>query len=192
MNVGATSITDYGLYFQWGDTSGYTASQVGSGTGKKYFGWADYKYSNNGGSDASDMTKYNSTDNLTTLEASDDAATVNMGSGWRMPKEADFNALSAATTNAWVTDYQGSGVNGRLFTDKNDSSKVLFFPAAGFCYDGSVDNVGSYGYCWSSSLSTSDVVRGRYLIFRSGDCSIGNSNRRNGFAVRGILDDSNS
>jgi len=24
MNVGATSETDYGLYFQWGDTDGYT------------------------------------------------------------------------------------------------------------------------------------------------------------------------
>ena len=44
MNVGATGITDYGLYFQWGDTQGYTRSQIGSGEGKKYFGWADYKY----------------------------------------------------------------------------------------------------------------------------------------------------
>jgi hypothetical protein len=33
MNVGASSVTDTGLYFQWGDTQGYTASQVGSGEG---------------------------------------------------------------------------------------------------------------------------------------------------------------
>ena len=45
MNVGATSETDYGLYFQWGDTQGYTASQVGSGEGQKAFYWTDYKYS---------------------------------------------------------------------------------------------------------------------------------------------------
>ena len=64
MNVGANSITDTGLYFQWGDTQGYTASQVGSGEGQKYFGWADYKYGN-GGSTAADMTKYNSTDSKT-------------------------------------------------------------------------------------------------------------------------------
>ena len=37
-NIGANSITDYGLYFQWGDTQGYTADQVGSGEGKKFFG----------------------------------------------------------------------------------------------------------------------------------------------------------
>jgi len=187
MNIGANSITDTGLYFQWGDTQGYTAAQVGSGAGQKYFGWADYELGN-GGSSASDMTKYNSTDNKTVLEAVDDAATVNMGSGWRMPTEADFNALSAATTNVWVTDYQGSGVNGRLFTDKNDSSKVLFFPAAGRCSDGSVNDVGSSGRFWSRSLGAKRVVLGRSLDFDSGYCAISNDNRRNGYTVRGVID----
>ena len=69
INIGANSITDYGLYFAWGDTQGYTASQVGSGTGQKYLGWADYKYGNGTSSPgATGMTKYNSTDGLTTLE----------------------------------------------------------------------------------------------------------------------------
>ena len=78
MNIGANSVTDYGLYFQWGDTQGYTASQVGSGEGQKYFGWADYKYGNGTSSpDATGMTKYNATDGLTTLEAVDDAAVAN-------------------------------------------------------------------------------------------------------------------
>jgi len=44
MNLGANSITDPGLYFQWGDTQGYTADQVGSGEGKKYFGSNSYIY----------------------------------------------------------------------------------------------------------------------------------------------------
>jgi len=33
MNLGANSITDPGLYYQWGDTQGYTDSQIGSGEG---------------------------------------------------------------------------------------------------------------------------------------------------------------
>lgn len=37
-NVGAESENDVGLYFQWGDTQGYTADQVGSGEGQKEFG----------------------------------------------------------------------------------------------------------------------------------------------------------
>lgn len=72
MNVGANSITDYGLYFQWGDTQGYTAAQVGSGSGKKYFGWKDYKYGNGTSSPGTaGMTKYNATDGLTVLETSE-------------------------------------------------------------------------------------------------------------------------
>lgn len=71
MNVGANSVADYGLYFQWGDTQGYTASQVGSGEGQKYFGWADYKYGNGTSSPGdTDMTKYNATDGKTVLELS--------------------------------------------------------------------------------------------------------------------------
>jgi len=64
MNIGASTETDSGLYFQWGDTQGYTSSQVGRGEGKKYFGWTDYKYCDG---TSSVMTKYNSTDGLTTL-----------------------------------------------------------------------------------------------------------------------------
>jgi len=183
-NVGALTVTDYGQKFSWGGVNGYTNEQVSGGC--HAFSWADYELGN-GGSSATDMTKYNSTDKKTVLEAVDDAATVNMGSGWKMPTEADFNALSAATTNAWVTDYKGSGVNGRLFTDKTDSSKVLFFPAAGRCSDGSVNSVGSNGYYWSSSLYTSNVVFGRRLYFDSGDCYISNYNRRSGCAVRGVV-----
>ena len=189
MNVGATSITDTGLYFQWGDTQGYAASEVGTGSGQKAFSWEDYKYGDGTSSpDANGMTKYNSTDSETVLSAEDDAATVNMGGNWRMPTEADFNTLFAATTNAWVTDYQGSGVNGILFTDKNDSSKVLFFPAAGYCYDGSVYYVDSDGSYWSSSLDTSSVIDGKYLYFYNNNCYMNYYNRFNGRAVRGVLD----
>ena len=185
MNVGAESITDAGLFFQWGDTQGYTASQVGSGEGKKYFGWSDYKYSNNGGSSASDMTKYNSTDGKTVLDTSDDAVQAAWGGGWRMPTTEEFAALGAATTSAWT---QVNGVYGLQCTDKTDSSKVLFFPAAGNCYDGSVYYVGSYGYYWSCSLYTSLMARAYLLSFGSSGVLWQDIDfRRNGRCVRGVL-----
>ena len=188
MNVGANSITDTGLYFQWGDTQGYTASQVGSGEGQKYFGWADYKYGNGTSSPgARGMTKYNSTDGKTVLEVSDDAAQVNWGGSWRMPTEADFNALLAATTTAWTSNYEGSNVSGMVFTHKTDSSKKLFFPAAGGCNYGSVLRVGSLGLYWSSSLYTSDVIQGRYLSFNSGNCGMNGDARCRGYSVRGVV-----
>ena len=187
MNVGATSVTDYGLYFQWGDTSGYTASQVGSGSGQKYFGWADYKYCSGAGTSSSAMTKYNSTDSKTVLEASDDAARANMGGLWRMPTTDEYAALGTATTSAWTADYQGSGVPGLVLTDTTDTSKVLFFPAAGYCYNGSV-LVGSYGHYWSSSVYSSNVQDACFLFFLSSYVSWQYGyNRYYGFAVRGVL-----
>jgi uncharacterized protein (TIGR02145 family) len=189
MNVGANSVTDYGLYFQWGDISGYTADQVGGGSGQKYFGWADYKYGNGTSSPGNTgMTKYNSSDGLTTLETSDDAAQANWGGSWRMPTTAEYEALGTATTSAWTADYQGSGVSGLVLTDKTDSSKVLFFPAAGGCRNGSVRNVGSYGSYWSSSVRSSHVQSAYYLYFDSSDVSWqDNLSRYNGIAVRGVV-----
>ena len=188
MNIGATAVTDTGLYFQWGDISGYTSSQVGSGTGKKYFGWTDYKYNDGTASPtASNMTKYNSTDGKTVLDLSDDGVRAAWGGNWRMPTDAEWQALGAAVNTAWTSDYQGTGVDGIVCTDKTDSSKVLFFPAAGFAGNGSMVNVGSDGYYWSSSLYSSNVLYGRNLYFNSGSVLWRNSgHRRLGFPLRGI------
>lgn len=190
MNVGANSITDTGLYFSWGDTQGYTASQVGSGEGQKYFGWEDYKYGNGTSSPGNTgMTKYNSTDGKTVLEASDDAVTAAWGGSWRMPTTEEYVALGNAVNTAWTADYQGSGVSGLVCTDKTDSSKVLFFPAAGYCYNGSVGYVGSYGYYWSSSLYSSIVQYAYFLTFHNGFVNWQNYGRSRyyGFLVRGVL-----
>lgn len=187
-NVGANSESDYGLYFQWGDTQGYTAEQVGSGEGQKYFGWTDYKYwTGDTGSGSSGFTKYNSTDGKTVLDPSDDAATANMGSNWRMPTESEFNELinTANTTSAWTTV---NDVWGAKFTSKKSgfTDKYVFFPAAGSCDNGSLYNKRSYGYVWSSTLSSSPVIYGRYLSFFTWGRDMSSRDRRCGFSVRGV------
>jgi uncharacterized protein (TIGR02145 family) len=188
-NVGALTVTDYGQYFQWGDTQGFTADQVSGNCHSKTFDWVNYKYGNGTSSPgATGMTKYNSTDGKTVLDLSDDAARVNMGGLWRMPTTEEFQALGTATTSAWTTDYQGSGVSGLVLTDKTDSSKVLFFPAAGNCNNGSVDYVGSNGNYWSSSVYSSNVQYAYYLAFGSSNVNWRYvSNRYGGYAVRGVL-----
>ena len=199
MNIGATAVTDTGLYFQWGDAQGYTAAQVGSGSGKKYFGWADYKYGN-GTADpgATGMTKYNSTDGKKVLDASDDAAQAAWGGSWRMPTTAEFVALGAAID---YIDADGntitgkdkrttlSGVTGLYVADKTDRSKRLFFPAAGYCNNGSVYDVGSHGYYWSSSVDSSGVQYPYSLYFSSSreNWQRDGYGRYNGFAVRGVV-----
>ena len=201
MNIGATGVTDTGLYFQWADTQGYTAAQVGDGEGQKYFDCEDYKYaeldpsSSNGsgsgsGGEVYRMTKYNETDGKTLLDLSDDAAQANLGGSWRMPTTAEFQALGTATSSAWTADYEGSGVAGLVLTSNEDSSKKLFFPAAGYCYDGSVSSVGSGSWYWSSSLSSNGVSYAYDMSFGSNYVAWGNdSSRCLGYSVRGILDE---
>lgn len=191
MNVGATSETDYGLYFQWGDTQGYTASQVGSDSGQKAFRWADYKFNPSG--DGSTFTKYNSTDSKTILDLEDDAARANWGGEWRMPTTEELQALSNAVNAVWTTNYNGSGINGILCTDKTDSSKTLFFPAAGHALNGSMYNVGNGCYVWSSSLYSNNHADHAWNLYFFNEATLwDNYNERFlGFAVRGVVGENN-
>ena len=94
-NVGASTPTDYGSYFAWGETT--TKSSYSSG---------NYTYS----------------DNPTTLPSNRDAATANWGSGWRMPTATEMQELINNCTVTWTTQ---SGVNGRQFTGPNGNSIFL-------------------------------------------------------------------
>ena len=180
MNVGANSETDYGLYFAWGDTQGYADAST------KAFRWSDYKWSDNGSSSV--MTKYNATDGKTVLDLEDDAAAVNWGGEWHMPTKEQCQELlnTDYVTNAWVTDYNGSGVNGRLFTNKTNG-KTLFIPAGGHC-DGGSAFVGYDGYVWASSLDSSFASRAWRIYFDSGGGGVNNNiSRYYGYSVRGVV-----
>ena len=184
-NVGASAPEEFGLYFAWGETKGYVADDVNNGV--KQFNWIDYKWCN-GAYDT--LTKYNtnsyygSIDNLTTLELEDDVAYVS-DKTCRMPTKADLEELTANTTSTWETL---NGVNGRRFTSKTNGNSI-FVPAAGYCSNGSVYDVGSYGNLWSSSLDESDSRLAWYLFFGSDIMDVGNYvSRYYGFTVRAVKD----
>ena len=184
-NVGASKPSDYGQYFQWGDISGYTTDQVGTGDGQKKFAsdWSDYKWYLSGSEEEGNLKfrKYSTTG--ATLELEDDAAHANMGGDWHMPTPTQISELLNNTTNTWTTQ---DDINGRLFTSKNGNS--IFIPAAGFAWGGSVFDRGSDGSVWSSVLSSSDVDYGQNLNFYSDNAGLGNDGGRNyGFSVRGVL-----
>ena len=177
-NLGASSEEESGLYFQWGDTSGYTASQVGI---DKQFTWDDYKFSVNGSS--SNFNKYNSSDNKTELDLEDDAVYTTLGGNWKMPTKDDFQELIDYTTTC-VTSINGT--QGMKFTSKNNSN-YLFFPFAGYAYSGSMRDIGSYFDCWSSTLRSVGSGNACGLYGGSGgNMYLGNYDRRFGQSVRGI------
>ena len=180
-NVGASKPSESGLYFQWGDTQGYTAEQVGTGDGQKKFASdeSDYKFGI-----YPNYTKYTTTG--ATLDLEDDAAHANMGGSWHMPTPKQISELinTANTTSTWTTQ---DGVNGRLFTSKKDGTKSIFIPAAGYAWDGSVQNSGGGGDVWSSMLGTDDVDYGQNLGFGSGNVVLYGSYRYDGISVRGVV-----
>ena len=179
MNVGASKPSDAGLYFQWGDTQGYTADKVGTGEGQKKFASdeGDYKFGV-----YPNYSKYTTAG--ATLDLEDDAAHANMGGDWHMPTPDQIKELTANTTSTWTTQ---DGVNGRLFTSKKDGSKTIFIPAAGSAWDGSVQGSGDGGYVWSSMLGADDVDGGQNLGFGSGGVGLYDSGRYGGCSVRGVV-----
>ena len=148
MNVGASKPSDYGLYFQWGDTQGYTKDQIGEGDGKKLFSsqWADYKWGVK-----PNFTKYTKIGDKLDLE--DDAAHVHMGGEWHMPTPDQIGELIYETTTAFT---MSDGVSGMTFTSKKDELKSIFIPAEGYVLDGTVEYSGTDDSIWSCMLNRVD------------------------------------
>ena len=176
-NVGATAPEDYGNYYAWGETAPKTD-----------YSWATYKYANGAGEK---LTKYCTdasygdngfTDNKTTLDPEDDAAYVNWGAKWRMPTDAEWTELREQCTWTWTTQ---NGVNGYQVTSKTNGNS-FFLPAAG--YRGkNLNNVGSFGYYWYSSLNNDYPYRAWYENLKSDRVTLGNGGSRYyGFSVRPV------
>ena len=202
-NVGATKPEEYGLYFAWGETQGYNIYRgEGSDSGTTYitdangnetdkqFKWSDYELCNGS---YTTLTKYNyqsdygTVDSASTLESSDDAASVTQ-STCRMPTSGELEELIANTTSAWTNNYNGSGVKGMIFTSKVEgyTDKSIFVPASGYCSNGSLNNASSYGCYWSSSLNDSYSRNSWSLSFNSGNVYVLGKARYYGQSVRAV------
>ena len=161
-NVGATSVTEYGGYYTWG-----------------------------GNQDVQSVTSPTYNTGTSTLTGLDDTATKLWGSNWRMPTQAELQALLDNCDVKWTNDYKGDGTNikGTIFTGKQGTafaSNSVFLPAAGICSDGDVFDQGLNGYYWSSTPNGSSHAY--YLYFYSGYQGVNFDYRRYyGDSVRAVL-----
>ena len=175
---------DNPLYFQWGDTVGYTQTQVENGEKEFDYNCSDYKWNEGAFScDGSSMTKYNTADGLTVLELEDDAAHVHMGGDWHMPTIEQLKELTANTTSTWTAQ---NDVNGILFTS-NTNGNTLFIPAFGMVYDGMVSNLGIDINVWSNAVYEEYLHTAIILNGSSSDVSIKFDTRSLGFCVLGVV-----
>ena len=190
-NLGATKPEEYGDYFAWGETEPYYTSQNpltwkdGKTAG---YDWASYKWCNGS---YNTLTKYNTNssygvvDNKTVLDPEDDAAHVVLGDKWRMPTDAEWTELRENCTWLWTSDYNGTGIAGRIVTSNKTgyTDKFIFLPAAGCRYGTSLYYAGSSGFYWLSSLSTGLPYNAWFVNFDSDGCDL---NRCNGQSVRPV------
>ena len=153
-NVGADSPEASGDYFRWGETVPFTENSD------------EYEYRDLGKNIAG--TEY-------------DAATVNLGKGYRMPTHEQQKELLKCCTWEWTTL---NGVKGMKVTGPNGNH--IFFPASGYRNDssGSLSNVGSDGYYWTATPYGTN--NGRYLYFYSSNARWDSYFRALGFPVRAV------
>ena len=173
-NVGATKPEEYGNHYAWAETS--TKSKYTGGNYK----WGPVDY----GDGMKLYTKYETKlggDKKSVLEPEDDAASVNLGNGWRTPTFKEFKELRESCTWTWT---KRNGVNGMQVTGPN--GKSIFLPAAGV-FRSSLENQGTYGSYWASTLSGVEGMADA-VDFISGDKSIAAIAREYGLSVRPVKD----
>ena len=175
-NLGAESPDENGLFFEWGQTTGYL--QTDAANRWPFAVWnpayAVYyveqgAYSYDQGSTPIYYQKYSKyvttaaqenywggqgdADNLTTLLPEDDAATVNWGSPWRMPTATEYGRLISACDITQISDYEPvwQEGNGLLFVSRTTGNS-LYFKAVGYATNGGIATHNEFVRYWTSSL----------------------------------------
>jgi len=161
----AASPLNYGMFYQWDRNLGWSS--------------IDPMTNSNGGT-TWDTT---SSTNASWLSTNDPSP-----SGFRVPTQAELNTLLDTTyvTYSWETNYNGSGINGALFTEIS-TGNTLFFPACGLrgTSNGNLGNRNSNGRYWSATPRNTSYSYN--LSSTSAAASISNNDPKYGFSVRPVL-----
>ena len=142
-NLGASGPGGVGDFYAWGETSPKTS-----------YTWDNYPYGS-----YSWITKYDPdrpdqgvVDGLAALLAEDDAAAVNLGSGWRMPNVDEFKDLLNSSLFEIIYGF-ADGRWGFLIRSLKEgyTGKFIFLPRTGYYNAGSLTGTNT-GYYWSRNI----------------------------------------
>jgi len=204
MNVGATQPWEYGDYFAWGETEPYylnwtdrTQAPTQWKNDKGYAPTPDgnYKWVNNDSEEVPGIMQPYNSDTLL-LNSTNDAATVNMGSQWRMPSGDQiyelinyfFDGSSFIREHGeWVINYQNSGVNGVLvYGTGSGQGNTMFLPAAGFLNGKYLKELGINANYWSNERSGVPYCAQVILLLKE-EPQADSDFRYLGSSIRGVL-----
>ena len=185
-NVGASSPEGIGFYYAWGEKETKTDYSLDT----------YYYYSNEDPYGYKKYTLYNydsytgTSDDKTVLEAADDVAALLFGGNFRMATSVEFQELVSECQ--WQSETV-NGVSGYRITSTIDgyTDKSIFIPANGY-KSGTGTYSSSYGYYWTSSLSSNSDIANNLVISKSGWYSstssrITNNSREYGMGIRPVV-----
>ena len=158
-NVGASSPSDYGDYFAWGETS--TKSS--------------YTYDNS-------ITDGNKIGNIAG-NPTYDVAHAEWRGCWRLPTEKEFQELLDNCEWEWTTQ---DGNKGYKVTSKKNGNSI-FLPAAGGRAGWSSNRQGTHGLYWSATPDGSTASRACDLSFNERSRRTGLYFRGDGLSVRPVF-----
>ena len=158
-NVGASSPSDYGDYYAWGETS--TKSSYTDGNSTTY------------GKEIGDIAG----------NPTYDVARAKWGGSWRLPTLADFYELLGNCIWEWTTQ---DGHKGHKVTSRKNGNSI-FLPAAGWRGGTSSGGQGSCGDYWSATPHESNTSYAHYLYPNEGNFSTDWRNRSLGHSVRPVF-----
>ena len=176
-NLGASTPEGSGDYFSWGETAP-----------KSSYTWSTYAY---GQSKTGPFSEYvvdaasGTPDYKTILDLDDDAAHAIWGDAWRIPSKEEIQELRSNCNWQWTTM---NGVAGYKVTSKKSgyTGNFIFLPAAGMMSGSKVQNAGTEGDYWSSSLYTTESCSSWSPYFTSSAFNTGDCYRYFGLPIRPV------
>lgn len=160
-NIGATSPSDYGDYFAWGEIitkESYTSSNCIS-------------YGQDGWDDIAGSTQY-------------DAARAIWGGRWRLPTKDE--ALELVDNCEWTWTVQDDVTGYRVTSTTNGNS--IFLPAAGDYMETSLLNIGKFGDYRTSTPYEDDTSASYALGFYSQSIGVDWNRRDRGNSIRPVAE----
>lgn len=199
-NLGAESATSTVIppycYFAWSETVPEKLD------GKRTTNKNDLTYWD----DDKKYTKYcmlsqdGAVDNKTRLDAKDDAASVILGNGWRMPTAKEVQDLWNMNNKGFSQRYtQYTSPNQRIYIIRFTSSNGKYIDIPMWAaYGTNIANVGQLGFYWTSDLAggtgaKADEAQYLYMVNQgtgSGDMYVywKSTERYNGYCIRPVKD----
>ena len=167
-NLGADWESEYGEYFAWGETSP-----------KSTYTWANYQHANGS---SSSVKNIGSEISCTEYDAAYiwDKDCVEPGT-MCLPTKAQWEELRTKCTWKEATEYDHKG-----YRITGPSGESIFLPFTGSSYDGSLHNVDTYAYYWSSEIYTDASKAYAFNIKTATAPKLSYAQRRTGLPIRAV------